>query len=208
MRKAGSIPAPEMNAAVRADVGKIRGVALRELLQWYAQTEGQEALDAVASRLEMHDGPVSLNPHLPAFGLMSMRWYDAAEIHDVLDAIAKQSDAQRVALVGGRHVTEKTLSGVFRAVFKMIATPERYARHAQRLWSQYYDSGEFVVEPLDGRSLTTIRGWRSHHRMLCSINVAAAEVIYEAMGVPKPRARRLRCVDLGASECRYELRYG
>jgi len=90
-----------------------------------------------------------------------------------------------------------------------MATPERYARHAGKLWSSYYDTGRFTVTPAaDGfGAVAVVRDFRSHHPFLCDLNWGAAIAIYEALGCESVECERTSCVAQGADECRFATRW-
>jgi hypothetical protein len=185
--------------------GRIRGAALREFLIWYAREHAASELDQAVD--ELAGTGASFHSGLPAYGVMSGQWYDASEIQQLLDVLAEHDLDQEAAREGGRVVMKRTLAGVFRTVLRFLVTPERYAKHAQKIWSSYYDTGEFTVRLTDVGSITTIRQWTSHHPILCEMNVSAAEVIYETMGCRNVRVRRLKCVDGGGGACEYRAEW-
>ena len=89
---------------------------------------------------------------------------------------------------------------------RFLLTPERYAKHAHRLWGHYYDTGDFQIRLTSPSSTqTVIRSWRSHHPILCDMNVAAADVIYAAIGCLDVRTERLECVGHGDARCEYRV---
>jgi hypothetical protein len=198
-------------AAVRAGApalarGRVKGAAFLEFVRWYERDQGRERLIAAAAGLSPpfrdaleldRDGPRILSSH----------WYDARAIHALLDALVDSRDAaerSRMAEEGARAIMSATLRGLYRLLFDWLATPERYARFADRLWRSYYDSGELEVVQADPtRAVSTIRNWPSHHPLLCEMHRHAADEIYTAMGCDGVSVRRESCVSQGDPECRF-----
>lgn len=196
------------STGVDDDAGHVKGVALREFLVWLEQTHGRERMVAVAHGLPASArDALRLDDRLPSVGVLSSRWYPAAAIHALFDSVFAGLDASaRAALVdrSADAVMAATLGGVYQVLFKWLATPERYARFADRLWRSYYDTGEMSVEQIGRhRAECTITDWRSHHPAACDMNRAAAAAIYRAMGCREVVVRRVACVAEGAAECRF-----
>jgi hypothetical protein len=143
-----------------------------------------------------------------ALGIRASHWYECRLIHGLLEALtAGLSDEERLALTveGSQAVMDHTLRGVYRSLFEWMANPTRYARHGGKIWSTYYDSGDFAIEAseADRRAVCTIRDWSSHHPILCDMNRGASTAIYRAMSLPDADCVRETCVARGASECRF-----
>jgi hypothetical protein len=188
----------------------IKGAALREFLGWYASARSEEELRAVIGSLP-EPARSRFDPALPALGVLASTWYPTEAIHALLDRMtAGMSRAEREAFAveGASVVMRNTLRGLYKALFRVIATPDRYPRMASRVWSQYYRSGDFKVENQgSGSSRSYIRAWTSHHPVLCDMNGAAAQVIYETMGCQGVAVTRVSCVDGGGPECSFVVRW-
>lgn len=190
------------------DLGRIKGAAFREFVAWCEGELGQARLVAVARELPpgvRHE--LALDLGRDSLGILSSRWYDAAAMHALVEVIFMEIDAgarQDATERAADAVMRSTLRGVYRILFEWLATPERYARFADRLWRSYYDSGEMRVELVRSTAAAcTIRGWRAHHPRLCELNRAAASAIYRAMGCTDVTTRREACIDEGADACRF-----
>jgi len=190
------------------DPGRIKGAAFREFVAWCEGELGRSRLVAVARKLpsSVREG-LALELDRDSLGILSSRWYDAAPMHALVEAIFMEIDARaRVDSIerAADAVMRSTLRGVYRILFAWLASPERYARFADRLWRSYYDSGEMQVElVMSTTAVCTIRGWRAHHPRLCELNRAAASAIYRAMGCTDVTTRREACIDDGAEACRF-----
>jgi hypothetical protein len=187
--------------------GRIKGVALRQFLIWHQEQLGEPAFRALFATLAP-DLSSQLTVGAEALGIRASQWYDCRLIHGILDALTlDMSEDERLALTveGSQAVMDHTLRGVYRSLFEWMANPERYARHGSKIWSTYYDSGDFAIESFaeDRRAVCTIRDWSSHHPILCDMNRGASTAIYRAMGLPDANCIREACVSRGGSECRF-----
>jgi len=190
---------------------RIKGAAFREFLRWYDERQGSGRLADHLQALPATDR-AEFDPGAPVLGVQPSHWYPASTVHRLLDEIVRGRSASEVRALGeegARAVMDNTLRGIYRGLFTWMANPERYARHAHRLWDIYYDSGVFEVTPLpDGRgAVSVVRGWDAHHPVICELNRGAAIAIYEAMGCSDVHCERTSCVDDGASECRFVTRW-
>jgi hypothetical protein len=187
--------------------GRIKGAALRQFLIWYQGKFGEPAVSARLAGLAP-DLASQLTPGAEALGILAAHWYDCPLIHGILDALtAGLSEEEKLALTveGSQAVMDHTLRGIYRSLFEWMANPKRYARHGGKIWSTYYDSGDFAIQSSEEehRAVCTIRNWYSHHPILCDMNRGASTAIYRAMGLPNADCVREACVARGASECRF-----
>lgn len=187
--------------------GHVKGAAVQELLIWYEHELGRARLAEAVQRVpEELRRKLDLDFARDSLGILTSRWYDSAAMFSLLDVVGMGlGPAERIA-VGERAadaVIRKTLHGVYRVLFGWLATPERYASFAERLWRSYYDTGTMAVVSTDEHAVCTIRDWRSHSSLGCEMNRAAAMAIYRAMGCASVTTRRECCVGEGASECRF-----
>jgi predicted hydrocarbon binding protein len=192
-------------------LGRIKGAAFREFIAWYSATHGRERLRAHLAAMPSGFA-AELDADGDTLGILTSQWYAAELVHALLDEIARgQSDATLYELgtAGSRAVMSATLSGLYRVLFQWMASPERYARYAPKLWGSYYDSGELDVQVMDDArgAISSVKRWRSHHRVICELNRGAALEIYAAMGCSQVTCERLACVDRGDTECRFVTRW-
>ena len=184
----------------------MKGAAFRELLRWYRNEYGTDALQDALNRLEPQDRD-SFDPSDEFLGVFTTRWYDARLVHHLIDALVEPivvDQRSAMAHAAAHAVMNRTLRGIYRVLFDWMATPARYAKYADKLWQSYYDSGEFVVRMPDEQSaICTIRDWEAHHRFICDLNRGAAAAIYEAMGCEDVVVTRQACIEDGDAECRF-----
>ncbi len=190
----------------------MKGSALAEFIRWYDQQRGRDVLAAQVTIL-----PVALQQRLgldrakDSLGILASRWYDAEAIGALLDAIvadAPPEERELMARHAAQAVMQRTLRGVYRLLFQWLATPQRYASFANRLWQSYHDSGRMTVEQVTPTmAICTITDWHGHHPFACAMCRASAEVIYTEMGCKQVTCEREQCVDEGAEECRFVTRW-
>jgi hypothetical protein len=94
-------------------------------------------------------------------------------------------------------------------LFESMATAERYARFAPKLWQSDSDSGTLDVALTSDMlgAISTVKGWRGHHRLMCEPNRGAAVEIYAAIGCRAVTCERAVCVDRGEADCRFVTRW-
>lgn len=193
--------------------GRIKGAALAAFVRWYEQDRGK---DELRSRITALPGTLvlelGLDEHDGALGILASRWYDCRAIGVLLDAIVSglnEQEVARVADTAAQAVMQQTLRGVYRMLFEWLATPERYAKHCNRLWSSYHDTGTMRVEqPEPTTAVCTISGWSGHHAVVCAMCRASAEAIYREMGCSNVTTARELCVGAGDPTCTFVTRWG
>jgi hypothetical protein len=187
--------------------GRIKGAALRQFLIWYERRLGERAFRERFTGLAPDlDG--QLDRGAEALGILASRWYDCRLIHGILDSLSaglSEQELLAVTVEGSQAVMDHTLRGIYRSLFEWMANPKRYARHGGKIWSTYYDSGDFAIDSseTERRAACSIRNWASHHPILCDMNRGASTAIYRAMGLADADCVREACVSSGADECRF-----
>lgn len=190
----------------------VKGSAFAEFIRWYDHERGRDVLAAQVTIL-----PVAMQQRLgldrtkDSLGILASRWYDAEAIGSLLDAIVADAvvdERELMARHAAQAVMQRTLRGVYRVLFQWLATPERYAGFANRLWRSYNDSGEMAVDQVTSTmAICTITDWHGHHPFMCAMCRASAEVIYTEMGCKHVTCEREQCVDDGADHCRFVTRW-
>lgn len=191
-------------------MAKIKGAAIREVVRWYARTNGHEALARSIGAMPPEYAR-QLDPKDDALGVIASAWYDAALVHAMLDAIVAPYPA------GDRHVLLKTaareavgtsMNGVYRFVVGQIVTPSFYARNIQRLWRMLHDTGKReIIIVREGHATSRTWDWPGHHPLLCEITIETMCAIFELTGRKDVVARRTQCVSHGAAECVADVRW-
>jgi hypothetical protein len=187
-----------------SDLGRIKGVAFGEFVDWYAAARDTVEVERAVERVSPQF-PDVFDLARPNYGILASHWYDARVVHALLDELTAgkpEEELERMAAEAAAAIMGKTIRGVYKAVFSIMVSPARYAKHIDKLWGLHYDSGTPVVElvgPKQHRVHYT--GWRSHHPMICRLNRAAGPAIYGAMGCKDVVSRRVGCVSEGAARC-------
>jgi hypothetical protein len=189
--------------------GRIKGVAAREFVRWYAQVYGDEAVVSLASALP-DDFLPRIDARAPYLGLISSEWYPAHGIFAVLDKMMEgRSPTERAELArrGAEAVIHETLHGVYKIFFELMVSPERYLKNSQKLFSRFFDQGEMEKIATGATEHTSvIRGW-AHHPLLCQFLRHVSEYVYSAMGCKSVTVEKLRCISDGDQDCAYRIRW-
>lgn len=187
--------------ATALDAGNIKGAAFREFILWYSGRFGHERLARAVPQSTAH----VLSPSAEDLGVLPNIWYRAEVVHALMDGLITgfaEDELDRIAQDAAIHIMNKTLRGVYRAVFNLLVTPDRYSRHIDKLWSLHYDTGRPVIDPL-GPTEHRVRyvDWRSHHPFICRLNMSAAIPIYSAMGCRTVSWSRVACKSKASPTC-------
>jgi hypothetical protein len=196
-----------MGASAAAKLGRIKGAAFREFIAYYRGAHGSAALaTAVTAMPGVYQRELDVRD--PALGVLTSEWYPAELVHALLDEIARgksEAELRELATAASGAIMRATLRGLYRVLFEWMATPERYARYAPKLWGTYYDSGDVTVALVESGlgAVSVVRDWRSHHPLICELNRGAALEIYGAMGCRDVANERAQCVSRGDPHCRF-----
>jgi hypothetical protein len=187
-------------------LGQIRGAAFDDFLEWYGRERNGAQLKSVVEALPAE---VLKNVHwregLPR--LVPFAWYPCELVHGVLDGLLvglSEWERQSLSRQAADHVMEQTLHGIYRAVFKAIASPNMMARFSSRLWGLYYDTGktEAVMET-STQHRNVYSAWKGHHPFLCDVNRYSNEWLYRSLGCQNVRSKRIECVGEGKAQCTF-----
>ncbi|MCC7539924.1 MAG: hypothetical protein IT379_27130 [Deltaproteobacteria bacterium] len=188
----------------------IKGAAFRELILWYGRSwdGGRERLQSIVADLPPRLATL-VRPNEPALGLLASTWYPSALCNTMLDGVcAGLSPAVRARMVreGTEAVATTLLRGLYKWLFAMLASPERYARYIGRGWRQLHSTGErYMAITGPGRAESAILDWDGHHPVLCEITTETMSVLFTQMGCKQVRTTRTACVSSGAADCRTML---
>lgn len=193
-----------------AGLGNIKGVAFREFAVWYANNVSRNHVQSVVAALEpLH--PNTFDSTRDGYGILATRWYDARLVHTFLDRLVVPGgghDTDQLTQTAATDIMGRTLSGVYKFLFSTFASPQLYARHANKLWSLHYDTGVVTVE--QGREpVATVRytDWVGHHPLICKLNMGACLPIYSAMGCRNVGWSKKSCTDDGDHSCQMTVRW-
>src|SRR5688500_8405497 len=145
--------------------GRLKGVALRGFLSWYAQRYGRERVISALRSAERTFGE-TFDLMQPGFGVLPSRWYAGEVVHAILDDMTGHHRADEIPALAedaAEVVMSGLLNGVYRSIIGMFVTPDRYSRHAEKLWTLNYDNGHPVFRSLSTTEHhVTYVDWRSH----------------------------------------------
>jgi hypothetical protein len=189
----------------------IKGAVLREYLLWYERRVGAMKVAEVAAGLppELAD---TVKTSMPALGLLASTWYPVGLSHYFLDRMLViegcGDEGRELAREANRELVPKMIRGVYKVLYRTVASPELYARHVGRHWRKLHSTGDraFVVRgPGEGFSL--VANWEGHHPALCWITIYTMVSLFEMMGYEHVAAERTRCVSHGGEDCATVLRW-
>lgn len=193
------------------DPGKIKGAAFRQLIVWWDQTHGKADVLRALEQARKIAVDRTLSDDREALGILPSVWYPAPLVHALLDSLlgAVDDETQKaLAFAAADSVMTATLTGVYKAVFMALASPQRWATHIQRIWSMHYDSGIVRIdEPEPRLHVNHFTEWRAHHPFICKLNMASGRPTYTAMGCKDVEVQMLTCISHGASECTSTVRW-
>jgi serine/threonine protein kinase len=184
--------------------GRIKGTAVRAGLLWFAESYGESLLARVPDRASPELRSL-LRPGDPAFGIMASAWYETSlmgELLDLLDVIAAPEDSREFASRLAAAVARDNVNGVYRALFRLIASPPLLEANAQRVWGTYVDEGTLTVRILaPGAFEARVRGWSHHHATVCLMLRPFTEHLLRSIGYSACVVERTQCVDNGDGQC-------
>ncbi len=185
-------------------LGSIKGFAFAEFVNWYGERWGREAVAVALARAESRYA-VQFDLDRPGYGILASQWYHAEIVHTILDELMQKHSAAEIASMipqAAEDIMGKMLRGIYRAIFAMCVTPERYLRHVEKIWRLQYDNGRpTILAPRANEHRITYVDWHSHHPIICHLNMAASRPIYAAMGCKEPHYKRVGCISTGATRC-------
>ncbi len=207
VRRPSSVPPASPSSVVRAATarGRIKGAAIRAAIVWFGEVYGESALDRVVERCSLEPRATVRDP---TFGVMASSWYDTQEVGEFLRAmeqVVEPADRPRFATELGAAIARDNVSGVYRALFRLIASPPMLEANAQRVWQTYCDEGTLAVRISPPASFdATVRAWTHHHEAICRIIAPVAEHALGMLGYGGVTVERLSCLAQGGSQCAFQ----
>ncbi|HSY21460.1 MAG TPA: serine/threonine-protein kinase [Polyangiaceae bacterium] len=207
-------PPPAPSGAVRPSTtrGRIKGTAIRAATAWFVEIYGEAAMDRVIERCAPGPKPRVRDP---LFGVMASGWYETQLVGRFVRALEQEAaPADPAEFVDrlGAAIARDNVNGVYRALFRLVASPQLLEANAQRVWQTYSDEGTFSVRRIDtpqpASFEATIRGWTHHHEGVCRLIAPIAEHALRALGYGTVVVGRRSCLAHGGTVCVYEGRWG
>jgi len=184
--------------------GRIKGTAIRAVITWFGEFYGESALDRVVEQCApSRAGRV----RDPSFGVMASGWYDTqlvGEFLRVLEQVAAPPDSAEFTARLGAAIARDNVAGVYRALFRLIASPPLLEANAQRVWQTYSDEGTLTVRiPKAGSLEATVRGWAHHHESVCRLIAPVSEQALRMLGYGTVTVERRSCLAQGGAQCAF-----
>jgi serine/threonine protein kinase len=200
---------PASASRIATSRGRIKGTAIRAVVTWFAHTYGDAAMALVVGRASPELRAI-LRPGDPAAGIMASGWYDTERVGELLDgleSVAAPTDPGEFCSRVGEALARDNVHGVYRALFRLIASPTLIEANAQRVWQTYVDEGTLTVRLSGQRGFEArVRGWSKHHPTVCRTIPPAIEHVLRAVGYKGVSVARTRCVARGDGVCEFETR--
>src|ERR1019366_4614103 len=156
----GRIPSSTMRVAIAR--GRIKGTAIRAGVAWFGETYGEVALERVVD-LASPELRALLRPGDPVFGLIASGWYDTliiGELLELVERVAAPVDSLAFQSRVADAIARDNVGGVYRALFRLVASPPLLEANAQRVWHTYIDEGTMSVSlGAPGSFEARVRGW-------------------------------------------------
>jgi len=202
---AGRLSSSTMRVAVSR--GRIKGTAVRAGVAWFGEMYGDAALERVVE-LASPELRALLRPGDPVFGLIASGWYDTLLIGELLELVEHVAAPADPIAFGGRvaeAIARDNVGGVYRALFRLVASPPLLEANAQRVWHTYIDEGTMNVSlGASGSFEARVRGWSRHHPAVCRMLRAMLESLLRAVGYTALVVERTQCAGLGDPCCVFE----
>jgi serine/threonine protein kinase len=201
----GRHPSSTMRIAVAR--GRMKGTAIRAGLAWFAETYGEPGLERVYE-LASPDLRNILRQGDSTFGLIASGWYDTHLIGELLGLVERVASPADTVAFGSRiaeAIARDNVGGVYRALFRLVASPPMLEANAQRVWRTYVDEGTLSVQVKEpGVFEARVRGWSRHHPNVCRMLRAMLESLLRAVGYAGLVVERTQCIGHGDPCCAFD----
>ena len=180
---------------------------MRAGLAWFNDSYGAPATARVSqfASAELH---ATLRFGDTALGIMPSGWYDTQMIGELLVVMERAvSPADPDAFVSrlAEAIARDNVNGVYRSLFRLVASASLLEANAQRVWRTYVDEGTLTVHILSSGSFEArVRGWSRHHAAVCRLLQPLLEHLLRAIGYTALVVERTECVSDGASQCSFD----
>jgi hypothetical protein len=197
------------SSAMRVAVarGRIKGTALRAGVAWFAEMYGEPGLARIVELASPELASV-LRKDDPAFGIIASGWYDTylvGELLGLLERVASPADPIAFGSKVAEAIAKDNVGGVYRALFRLVASPPMLEANAQRVWQTYVDEGTLSVSLQGPGSFEArVRGWSRHHPSVCRMIRAMIESTLRAVGYKGLVVERTHCVAQGDPNCAFD----
>lgn len=182
-------------------MGKVKGTSSGANREFVLQKATREQFQTVLDSLPEHEARLFSRPILPA------AWVDHhAHLRFILaaDRILGRGDGELVK-AAAVYCARKDLKGMYR-LFMSFTSPHFIIKNAGRVWRQYYDQGNLVLEEVQEKSgrmrLDDYPDIPLQHDLE---NTAWVEECLRMSGCREPVGRHLQCRARGDRTCTWEF---
>ena len=204
-----SVPPARSSSSFRAAApqGRIKGAAVRAALVWFSETYGDAACAQVLERASIELQSM-LRPGDNAYGVIASTWYETTlvgELLEIVESVVADDDVEEYRSRMAGAVAKDNVGGVYRSLFRLVATPPLLEANAQRVWGTYCNEGAFVVRVVrPGAFEARLRGWSAHHAALCALGSHLLEQFLRTIGYNGLVVERTQCVSNEDGQCVWE----
>ena len=176
-------------------------------MAWFGETYGEPGLSRV---VEMSSPGLAqmLRKDDFAFGIIASGWYETALVGELLaliEDVASPADPDAFAAKVAEAIARDNVNGVYRALFRLVASPPLLEANSQRVWRTYVDEGTLTVSLKGpGAFEARVRGWTHHDGVVCRMISFMIERLLRAVGYPGLVVERTQCVSDGDPHCTFE----
>lgn len=185
------------------DSGKTKGMAFAGTIRWFEQSFGRDKLLAAVAAIDA-EWRERFDERHATLGILEGSWYPEAQRNAFFTAITADAPLlrrQSMARSCSEALMKRSLRGLHRVVFQVMATPERFVQRGQRMWDVHHDAGQLRLKLLSSNSLEAATvDWPGHHQFGCMLNHYSAALILAEMGCADISDRRV-CISEGGKEC-------
>lgn len=201
-----------MSNPVRPRGGRVKGAPLRALLEMIAASRSPADVARFLAGLRPADrDALRLDASSPGLGVLAGSWYPAPACGALVDAIWESlTERERIGYEAraAEHIMKATLSGVHRAVFRVVGSPSLMRDHGQTFWDRQFDTGRVRITDIGPRAQRhEYDEWSAHHPILCRITFSCVVPMFRAMGVIDPSIELERCCVSGSDHCSAIVRW-
>jgi len=194
---------PVGSGSERAAAGRTKGMGWSDQIRTYERIYGRDKLVAAVREMPERWRRGLAEDH-PVLGVLDASWYLEEQRYAFFDAILRDLTAlqqQALARTMAKVTMERSIRGLHRMIFAIMATPERFVKHAQAMWNVHHDTGQLRLQMLSPTSLeAVVLDSPVHHPFACMLNHYACVVTLEAMGCKDINERRT-CAFAERGEC-------
>jgi serine/threonine protein kinase len=203
---AGASSSPT-SAGAALSRGRVKGTAVRAGLKLFTEAYGETGFERVLE-LASPELRALLQKGDPGFGIIASGWYETARIGELLELVervASPADPELFLETVAEAIARDNVGGVYRSLFRLVASPPLLEANAQRVWRTYIDEGTLTVRLVGKRSFEgSVRGWTRHDSNVCRMLRPMLERLLRATGYEGMVVRRTQCVAHGeATQCTF-----